>query len=49
MAKQEAMEIDGIVEDVLRRFWIRVLADDRVSRAVSPYELTRGRIIYRHQ
>jgi translation initiation factor IF-1 len=72
MAKEEAIEIDGIVQDVLpnttfrvllqnghtvlatiagkmRRFRIRVLAGDRVTLAVSPYDLTRGRITYRHK
>lgn len=72
MAKEEAIEIDGVVEDVLpnsmfrvlltnghlvlatiagkmRRFRIRVLAGDRVTLAVSPYDLTRGRITYRHK
>jgi translation initiation factor IF-1 len=72
MAKEEAIEIDGIVQDVLpnttfrvqlpnghqvlatiagkmRRFRIRVLAGDRVTLAVSPYDLTRGRITFRHK
>ena len=33
----------------LRRFRIRVLAGDRVTLEVSPYDLTRGRIVYRHR
>ncbi|HTE64988.1 MAG TPA: translation initiation factor IF-1, partial [Candidatus Binatia bacterium] len=33
----------------MRRFRIRVLAGDRVTLAVSPYDLTRGRITYRHK
>src|SRR3569623_1548033 len=33
----------------MRRFRIRVLAGDRVRIEVSPYDLTRGRIIYRHK
>lgn len=72
MAKEEAIEIDGVVKDVLpnttfrvlvsnghyvlatiagkmRRFRIRVLAGDRVTLAVSPYDLTRGRITFRHK
>ncbi|OLB18179.1 MAG: translation initiation factor IF-1 [Gemmatimonadetes bacterium 13_2_20CM_69_8] len=72
MAKEEAIEIDGIVKDVLpnttfrvhlanghdvlatiagkmRRFRIRVLAGDRVTLALSPYDLTRGRITFRHK
>jgi len=72
MAKEQAIEIDGIVKDVLpnttfrvhlpnghdvlatiagkmRRFRIRVLAGDRVTLAISPYDLTRGRITFRHK
>ena len=33
----------------MRRFRIRVLAGDRVTLAVSPYDLTRGRITFRHK
>ena len=33
----------------MRRFRIRVLAGDRVTLAVSPYDLTRGRITYRYK
>jgi translation initiation factor IF-1 len=33
----------------MRRFRIRILAGDRVTVEVSPYDLTRGRIIFRHK
>jgi translation initiation factor IF-1 len=33
----------------MRRFRIRVLAGDHVKVDVSPYDLTRGRITYRHK
>ncbi|HEX9705133.1 MAG TPA: translation initiation factor IF-1 [Gemmatimonadales bacterium] len=33
----------------MRRFRIRVLAGDRVTLAISPYDLSRGRITYRHK
>jgi translation initiation factor IF-1 len=33
----------------MRRFRIRILAGDRVTVAVSPYDLTRGRITFRHR
>jgi translation initiation factor IF-1 len=72
MAKEEAIEVDGTVTEVLpnatfrvlltngpnvlatmagkmRRFRIRVLAGDRVTLAMSPYDLTRGRITFRHK
>jgi translation initiation factor IF-1 len=72
MPKEEAIEADGTVTEVLpnatfrvllpnghdvlatmagrmRRFRIRVLAGDRVTLALSPYDLTRGRITFRHK
>ncbi len=33
----------------MRRFRIRVLTGDRVKVEVSPYDLTRGRITFRHK
>ena len=33
----------------LRKFRIRVLAGDRVTVEVSPYDLSRGRITFRHK
>lgn len=33
----------------MRRFRIRVLAGDHVKLDISPYDLTRGRITYRHK
>jgi translation initiation factor IF-1 len=70
--KEEAIEIEGTITDVLpsttfrvaldtgqnvmatlcgkmRRFRIRVLCGDRVRIAMSPYDLTRGRITFRHK
>ena len=72
MAKQESIELEGTVTEVLpnatfrvalanghdllatlagkmRRFRIRVLAGDRVTIEVSPYDLSRGRITFRHK
>jgi translation initiation factor IF-1 len=72
MAKEEMVELEGVVSDVLpgsmfrvalgnghsvlatvagkmRRFRIRVLAGDRVTVDVSPYDLGRGRITFRHK
>jgi translation initiation factor IF-1 len=31
----------------LRKFYIRILLGDRVKVELSPYDLTRGRIVYR--
>lgn len=33
----------------LRRFRIRVVLGDRVTVAVSPYDVTKGRIVFRHR
>lgn len=72
MAKQESIEMEGVVTDVLpdqnfrvtlenghevlayaagkmSKFRIRVLVGDRVTLQLSPYDLSRGRITYRHK
>jgi translation initiation factor IF-1 len=72
MSKEDMVELEGVVSDVLpsamfrvtldnghevlatiggkmRRFRIRVLSGDRVKVEVSPYDLTRGRITFRHK
>ena len=33
----------------MRRYYIRLLLGDRVKVEVSPYDLTRGRIVYRYK
>ncbi|HVZ76797.1 MAG TPA: translation initiation factor IF-1 [Gemmatimonadaceae bacterium] len=33
----------------MRKFRIRILAGDRVTVALSPYDLARGRITFRHK
>jgi translation initiation factor IF-1 len=72
MAKEELIEFEGAVEEVLpeRRFRVRLdnghrilaytsgrmskakirtLAGDRVTVEMTPYDLERGRIIFRHK
>lgn len=72
MQKEEAIEMEGRVTDVLgnsmfrvqvtdshsvlakvagkmRKFRIRVIEGDRVKVEVSPYDLNRGRIVYRYR
>jgi len=72
MAKEEAIEIEGIVKEALpntmfkvelknghvilahlsgkmRKFYIRIVPGDKVKIALSPYDLTRGRIIFREK
>src|SRR3954471_13704814 len=71
MAKEELIEMHGVVEDVrpdsryrvkldnghqlvaytsgkMRKHHIRILAGDKVSLELSPYDLTKGRITFRH-
>jgi translation initiation factor IF-1 len=71
MAKEEMIEVEGTVQEVLpntqfrvklvngadvlayaggkmRQRRIRIIAGDRVSLEISPYDVTRGRINYRH-
>jgi translation initiation factor IF-1 len=72
MAKQEAIEVEGLVTEVLpdqnfrvklqndhvilayaagkmSKFRIRVLVGDMVTVELSPYDMSRGRITYRHK
>jgi translation initiation factor IF-1 len=72
MAKQAAIEMEGVVTDVLpgqkfrvrvqndhmvlayaagkmSKHHIRVLVGDTVTLELSPYDLTRGRITFRHK
>ena len=72
MAKEEAIEVEGIVKESLpntmfrvelksghvilahlsgkmRKHYIRIVPGDKVKVALSPYDLSRGRIIYRER
>ena len=72
MAKQDMVEFEGLVDEVLpntifrvmldnghivtayasgkmRRFRIRILAGGRVTIEMSPHDLTKGRITFRHK
>jgi translation initiation factor IF-1 len=72
MTKEELIEFEGVVQEVLpntmfrvvldnghemlahssgrmRKNRIRVLAGDKVTVEMTPYDLTKGRIIYRHK
>ncbi|MEN9539364.1 MAG: translation initiation factor [Pseudomonadota bacterium] len=71
MAKEELLEMQGVVNEVLpdsryrvtldnghvlvaytggkmRKHHIRILAGDKVSLELSPYDLSKGRITFRH-
>ena len=32
----------------MQKFFIRILPGDKVTIEVSPYDMTKGRIVYRH-
>ena len=42
-------EILAHVSGKMRMHFIRILQGDRVTVELSPYDLTRGRIVYRHK
>ncbi len=42
-------EVLATIAGKMRRYRIRVLQGDRVTVAVSPYDLSRGRITFRHK
>ncbi|MGH2676758.1 MAG: translation initiation factor IF-1 [Actinomycetota bacterium] len=39
----------GHISGKMRKHYIRILPGDRVTVELSPYDLTRGRITYRHR
>jgi translation initiation factor IF-1 len=42
-------EVNAHLAGKLRRYRIRVVLGDKVTVAVSPYDLTKGRIVFRHK
>lgn len=42
-------EILAYLSGKMRRYYIRILLGDRVKVEISPYDLTRGRIVYRYK
>ena len=42
-------EILAYLAGKMRKYYIRVLLGDRVTAEMSPYDLSRGRIVYRHK
>lgn len=42
-------EVLAHVGGKMRRYRIRILPGDRVRVEVSPYDLNRGRVVYRHR
>lgn len=41
-------EVIAQISGKMRMHWIRILPGDKVTVEVSPYDLNRGRITYRH-
>jgi len=42
-------EVLAYLSGKMRKYYIRILLGDHVRVELSPYDLTRGRIIYRHK
>jgi len=42
-------EVLAYLSGKMRKYYIRILLGDRVRVEMSPYYLTRGRIVYRHK
>ncbi len=42
-------EILGFLSGKMRKFFIKILPGDRVDVEMSPYDLTKGRIVYRYK
>jgi translation initiation factor IF-1 len=42
-------EILGIVSGKMRKHFIRILPGDRVKVEISPYDMTKGRIVFRQK
>jgi len=48
-AEGESMTVQAHLSGKLRRYRIKVVLGDRVTVEVSPYDLKKGRITYRHK
>jgi translation initiation factor IF-1 len=42
-------EVLAYLSGKMRKYYIRILLGDRVKIELSPYDLTRGRIVYRYK
>jgi len=42
-------EVLAYLSGKMRKYYIRILLGDRVRVEMSPYDLNRGRIVYRHK
>ncbi|OVZ64239.1 translation initiation factor IF-1 [Pigmentiphaga sp. NML080357] len=46
---ENGMEVAAYASGKMRKHRIRILAGDRVTMELSPYDLTKGRISFRHK
>jgi translation initiation factor IF-1 len=46
---ENGISVQAYTSGKMRRFRIRVVAGDKVRLEMSPYDLTKGRISYRHK
>ena len=49
IALDNGHETLGYIAGKMRRYRIRVMPGDRVTLELSPYDLNRGRIVFRHR
>lgn len=49
VALDNGHETLGYLAGKMRRFRIRIMPGDRITIELSPYDLTRGRIVYRYR
>ena len=42
-------EILGLLSGKMRMYYIKILPGDKVTVELSPYDLTKGRIVYRYK
>jgi translation initiation factor IF-1 len=42
-------EVLAHISGKMRKFFIKIAAGDKVTLEISPYDLSKGRIIYRHK
>jgi translation initiation factor IF-1 len=49
IALENGHETLGYTAGKMRRFRIRILPGDRIKVELSPYDLSRGRIVYRYR
>jgi len=45
---ENQQEILAYVSGKMRKFYIRILPGDKVTVELTPYDMTKGRIVYRH-